>query len=289
MYITTFGSKHFLGQLPIIIQSLRDLGHIVDTPSNAPELIYSNDLGGYEESYQTWLKYNRAPKLILNCQDLPFHVLDFNKVLERYRYYLNLADKVTTISYKVKDDIKNYLNIDAYVIYQPIRNIYHIPHCEKRADFFINGRVLDSNKRGFLAGQLAKKMNKSLVCAGSDYLPNAYNVGVLKDSDLCNIYNYSKITLAFGRIEGLGMQIPESIICNTPIITLSDNLTNFEFCPLEMICDPNIQSIEDKANDIFTKYEYYQDICKIYAQKYSTQFSPKSIASNIVSVYNSII
>jgi glycosyltransferase involved in cell wall biosynthesis len=293
MNITTFGSKHFLGQLSLIIPSLIELGHTIDSDSNDPELIYSNDLGGYEEAVVLWEKLGRRPKLILNCLDLPFHILEFQEVLDKYRKLLPMADKVTTISKKVQKDINNYLEICSEVIYQPVRHIEYIENCQRGViDFFINGRVLDPNKRGYLALQLAKETNKSLVCAGSDYLASKYNqiynYGVVSDLELAYLYNRSKITLAFGKIEGIGMQIPESLICGTPIITLSDNLTNYEFCPPEMICNPDMDSIKKKVMEILTNYDLYSKLALQYGEKYKEQFSPKQIALNIVSVYNEI-
>lgn len=287
MNISTFGAKHFLGGLNSLIEEFRVLGHNVDEDIE-PDFIYSSDLGGYKDSISLWGKFNKKPKIILNCLDLPYHLKDFNKVLEEYRLFLPLADKITTISYKVRKDIKDYLNLDAEVIYYPIRPVKYIPNIPKTIDFFINGRVLDPNKRGFLAEQVADSMGKNLFCAGSDYLPSAYNLGIIDDKNLCLAYNNTKITLVFGKIEGIGLQMIESLICLTPIICLSDNKTNYEFAPPEMICDPDLDSIISKVNDILERYDYYKSICIEYSEKYKKQFSPSEIVFNILKIHESI-
>lgn len=293
MLIYTFGAKHYLGQLNTIIKSLRDLGHTVDSASSAPELIYSADAGGYEESVQLWEKYARKPKLMLTVLDIPWHVKEINIVLDKLKMYLPLADRVTTISKTVQKQIKDTFNLESDVIYAPTRIVEHIPTIKKVIDLFINGRVCDRNKRAFLALQAAQDLDKILVCVGSEYIASkynkVYNYGVVSDLELCTIYNRSKITLALGLVEGLGMQIPESLICGTPIITLSDNPTNFEFLPIEMIVEPNIDAIKNKIDEILNNYDKYQKIALEYGDKYKEQFSGKSIANNILKVYESLV
>lgn len=291
MNIHTFGSKHFLGTLNSINDGFRSFGHVIDDFDSIPQLIYSNDMGGHQSAVKHkdyYIKLGYAPRLILNILDIPFHVKEIDEIIQNCKTLLPFADRVTTISYKVKQDLLDQTGFNPSVIYQPIRPIEHIPNINKTIDFFINGRVLDPNKRGYLAEELCKKMNRNLVCAGSDYLPSAKNIGVVTDQQLSLLYNMSKITLAFGKIEGIAMQIPESILLKTPIITLSDNPTNYEFCPKEMICEPNIDAIMDKAENILSNYSYYQNLCVELSEKYMIQFSPKSVANNILQSYNSI-
>lgn len=288
MVISTHGAKHFLGGLPAVERELVNLGHTIS--DSAPDLVYSQDATGFSSALAKWHDYGETPKLILNVLDIPFHVPEINEIYERLSKILPLANKVTTISNTVKNQIQDEFNINADVIYYPARNVYKLDNVEKRYDFFINGRVFDKNKRAFLACQvLDLYKDKILVSCGSEYLKCAMNAGVVDDNGINHLYNYSRITFAFGRIEGIGMQVIESQIVGTPVITLSDNKTNQEFCPPEMIVEPNINAIKEKIDDILNNYDKYQKLALEYRDKYKEQFSGKSVAKNILQVYQNLI
>jgi glycosyltransferase involved in cell wall biosynthesis len=81
----------------------------------------------------------------------------------------------------------------------------------------------------------------------------------------------------------------EAMVCGCIPIICNDNLATQEFVPSEFVCDPNPLSYLNKICQLNKDYEYYQKIALEYGDKYKKQFSGKSIASNIISVYNSLL
>ena len=111
-------------------------------------------------------------------------------------------------------------------------------------------------------------------------------LGIIKDQELNKIYNSSKYVLLPSMAEGLGLPMIESMICGAIPITCSDNLTAKEFSPLNFICEPNAQSIINKIEELDKDYEAKRKIALKLGKKYKIQFDKKTIAKNIINIFN---
>ena len=87
--------------------------------------------------------------------------------------------------------------------------------------------------------------------------------------------------------EGIGLPMIEGMICGAIPITCSDNLTAKEFSPPDFICEPNAQSIVNKLAELNKEYGVKRELALEFGKKYKTQFDKKSIAKNIIEIFNS--
>ena len=104
---------------------------------------------------------------------------------------------------------------------------------------------------------------------------------------LNELYNSTKYVLLPSKAEGIGLPMIEGMICGAIPITCSDNLTAKEFSPLDFICEPNAQSIVNKIEELDKDYATKRKIALEFGKKYKTQFDKKTIAKNIIDIFNS--
>ena len=118
--------------------------------------------------------------------------------------------------------------------------------------------------------------------------PNFGNyLGVINDNELNKLYNSSKYVLLPSMAEGIGLPMIEGLICGTIPITCSDNLTAKEFSPPDFICEPNVKSIVNKIKELQKNYALKRKTALNLGKKYKVQFDKKSIAKNIIEIFNS--
>ena len=286
--ISILGADGYVCQLPRIKEGMEMLGHILSKKS--PDIIYSNDPRGYDEALKLKKKYPSS-YLILNLLDIPWHLPNISKQTELLvKHYLQKADSVTTISYKVKKDLAKFYDKTIQVIYNPIKDVYFDEKIKKNNTFFYVGRAGDPIKRFDLVRESLSKIKegeKNLkVCGTKDPKFGNY-LGVIKDQELNQIYNSSKYVLLPSKAEGLGLPMIEAMICGSIPITCSDNLTAKEFSPVDFICEPNAQSIVNKVEELEKNYNKKREISLKFGNKYKLQFDKKSIAKNIINIFNS--
>ena len=89
------------------------------------------------------------------------------------------------------------------------------------------------------------------------------------------------------KAEGLGLPMIEGMICGSVPITCSDNLTAKEFSPPDFICEPNKKSIIKKIEELDEDYENKRKLALEFGKKYKIQFDKKTIAKNIINIFNS--
>ena len=77
------------------------------------------------------------------------------------------------------------------------------------------------------------------------------------------------------------------MICGSIPITCSDNLTAKEFSPPDFICEPEAQSIVNKIEELEKNYTEKRKIALEFGEKYKIQFNKKTIAKNIIDIFNS--
>ena len=89
------------------------------------------------------------------------------------------------------------------------------------------------------------------------------------------------------KAEGIGLPMIEGMICGAIPITCSDNLTAKEFSPPEFISEPNAQSIINKIEELDEDYVNKRYLALKFGEKYKNQFDKKTIAKNIIDIFNS--
>ena len=286
--VSIFGADGFTCQVPRIKEAFKNLGHIVSEKS--PDLIYANDPTGYNKAMFFKKKFPNA-FLILNFLDVPWHLPNANsqtKLLSEH--FLEKADSVTVISFKVKKDLSNFLNKKIEVIYNPSKDVFHNPKIKKNNDFLYVGGANDPIKRINLVKESLLKKNNYIkeikICGAEDPGFGKY-LGVIPDDELTLLYNSSRFVLLPSKAEGIGLSMIEAMICGSIPITCSDNQTAIEFSPPEFICNPVADSIIDKIEALSGDYEKKRNLALKFGQKYKIQFDKKNIVKNIINIFNS--
>jgi len=286
--VCILGSDGYTCQIPRIKEGMESLGHILS--ENSPDLIYSNDPKGYEKALILKEKYPNA-YLIFNYLDIPWHVENIERQTELLvkKFFLK-ADAVSVISSKVQKDMAKFYDKKIHVIYNPIKDVYFDEKIKKNNMFLYVGRANDPVKRIKLVHDSIIKIPeglKNIKICGSENPGFGNYVGVISDKDLNKLYNSSKFVLLPSKAEGIGLPMIEGMICGTIPVTCSDNLTAKEFSPSEFICEPNAQSIVNKIEELDKEYETKREMALKLGEKYKIQFDKKTIAKNIIDIFNS--
>ena len=248
-----------------------------------PDLIYKNE-DFFDEAIEFKNKCTNKPFVIFNILDLQIRNSNYN--LEKLKNQLKYADIVTCISNSVKNQIKEYLNIEAKVIYNPVKDVT-FKKVKKTIPFLYVGRANDINKRFNLIAEtlLPFSGQTGLVVCGSENPNFGTYLGIVDDNILNNLYNTTKFVLLPSQFEGIGLSMIEGMIAGAIPITCNDNPTALEFSPKEFICDPNPESILNKMTEINKDYYYFQNIALEYGKKYFELMNKNKIAKNILNLY----
>jgi len=281
--VKTFGWRNkTLDQISRIDQGLLDL-HCKLNEEN-PEVLYSNN-----DMYDDILEFSKIQSqkafVILNVLDLQIGnpSYDINKVKSQ----LLQSDCITCISKTVQKQIKHELNLEANVIYNPIKDVTFDPSINKKNLFLYVGRANDKRKRFSLIKNFIKNtdLENSLIVCGSEYPDCGKYAGIINDNDLNYLYNASKFLLLPSSFEGLGLPMIEAMVTGTIPIVCEDNATAKEFCPKEFICKPDSDSILNKIKEINRNYNYYRSIALEMGCHYKKLMNKNQIAQNIINIY----
>ena len=289
MKIAVFGIIPFTD---LIKEGFIKLGHEIS--NNNPDLIFANDPMGYQDAAFLKMQYPKT-QLILNVLDIPWHFPNIdNQFKTMIKRFFSKADNVTAISFKVKKDLTKFFDSNTHekieVIYNPIQDVNYDKKIKKNNSFLYIGRANDPIKRFNLVRESLSKIKegeKNLRVCGTEDPKFGNYLGVIKDQELNKIYNSSKYVLLPSKAEGLGLPMIEAMICGSIPITCSDNLTAKEFSPVDFICEPNAQSIVNKVEELEKNYNKKREISLKFGNKYKLQFDKKSIAKNIINIFNS--
>lgn len=285
--IKTFGWRNQnLDQISRIEQALISLGHQIVEEN--PDFIYSHDFTEIDKAYEFKQKYPNT-KYLQKVLDLPIHLFntqffDLNKTKEK----LTRADLILSNSQTVKNNIKNYLNLDSYVVYDAIKDVSNL-NSKKDIPFLYVGRANDPNKRFSLIKDffnLTEFDKNKLIVVGPDNPSFGTYKGVVDDFTLNDLYNRSKYIIFPSFIEGIGLPPIEASICKCIPILSNDNQTALEFWNFKLTCDPNAYSIAGKILEIENNYNYYLDIARNHAKDYISFFDKLTIAQNITNAFN---
>jgi len=286
MKIAIFGILPFSD---LIKQGFKKLGHEVSNED--PDLIYSNDPVGYQDAIFLKDKYPKT-NLILNVLDIPWH---FKNIEQQFKFlvdrFLNRANNITTISYKIKKDLKFFFDKENHekieVIYNPTKDVYYDENIKKNNDFLFVGRASDPIKRFKLVHESLKKLNESgrilKVCGQQDPGFGKY-LGYVSDVELNNLYNSTKYVFLPSQNEGIGLPVIESMICGSIPIACSDNETAKEFIPKDFLCTPDPDSIVSKIKFLDKNYDEKRKLALEFGSKYKEKFNKQNIAKNILNL-----
>ena len=282
MKISVFGILPFS---QLIKEGFNDLGHEIS--KEKPDIIFSNDPRGYKDAISLKIKYPKS-FLILNLLDIPWHMPNIQKQTQLLvSAFLDKADAITVISFKVKRDLQKFLNKKLFVIYNPRRDVYYDRDIKKNDMFLFVGRANDPVKRFELIRESLSKIkngNQNIkICGSEDPNFGSYQ-GYVSDQKLNELYNSSRYVLLPSIAEGIGLPMIEGMICGCIPITCSDNDTAKEFSPPDFICDPNPQSIINKIENLNKNYTKNMKLALEYGNKYIDQFNKINIAKNILNV-----
>lgn len=277
--IKTFGARAFTCSLPLMEEAFISLGHEI-TDKN-PDIVYSIDIGGYAEALE--FQKTNGGKLVFNALDIPFHVPEIQDIINKYKFYLPKADIITCISKAVQKDLLN-LGFESYVIYNPVRPVSYlgIKTSQRPRYFCAIGRLNDPNKRFNLIKESIQ--HQYLDVFGSEFTGFGNYFGIVSDETLNKVYNNTRFCLITSKNEGCCMPLLESIINFCQPVVCHDMSTATEFCPQEFLCEPTPTGIRSKIEELYSNQDYYQELLVPYAEKYKEQFSPVSIAKNIISL-----
>ena len=286
MKIAVFGILPFSD---LIKEGFKKLGHEISNVN--PDIVFSNDPTGYQDAI--FLK-DRYPNsyLILNVLDIPWHFPNIEKQFQvLIKRFFNKTNSITTISYKVKKDLKNFfekrIGDEIKVIYNPTKEVYFDEKIQKDNLFLYVGRANDPIKRFNLVRDTLQKIKdgtKNLKVCGTENPGFGNYLGYVSDEELNKIYNSTKYVFLTSKAEGIGLPMIEAMICGSIPITCSDNETAKEFMPTDFICDPNVQSIVTHIEKLNKVYEIKRKLAIKLGKKYKEQFNKSNVAMNILNV-----
>ena len=286
MKIAVFGILPFSD---LIKEGFKKLGHEISNVN--PDIVLSNDPTGYQDAI--FLK-DRYPSsyLILNVLDIPWHFPNIEKQFQvLIKRFFNKTNSITTISYKVKKDLKKFfekrIGDEIKVIYNPTKEVYFDEKIQKDNQFLFVGRANDPIKRFNLVRDTLQKIKdgtKNLKICGTENPGFGSYLGYVSDEELNKLYNSTKYVFLTSKAEGIGLPMIEAMICGSIPITCSDNETAKEFLPNDFICEPNVQSIINHIEKLNKEYEIKRKLAIKLGKKYKEQFDKNNIAKNILKV-----
>jgi hypothetical protein len=285
-----------LCQIPALREGFAALGHEHTFEAAHPDTAF---VFCGNSPFEQYLPLIGQKKIIFNVLDLPFHVPEIGDIIARLREQLPLASRVTTISKTVAAHLKEYCNVNAEVIYYPMKPVKHTgikKYPGIRA--LLVGRVNDRNKRAAFAIQslIRAGFNEDeIVVVGPENPFFGRYFGVCSDEVLNDLYNSTEYVMMTSKNEGIGLPAIESAICGAIPMICPDLSTFDEFwaeSPLGLhyqhINSPNnmaslITSLEDNST---WKAEVKQDLLGYAALKFAPKFNAKAVATRIIDVFH---
>tara|TARA_R110002020_G_scaffold425094_1_gene634542 strand:- start:8779 stop:9633 length:855 start_codon:yes stop_codon:yes gene_type:complete len=277
--VKVYGAKEYWTQVPRLIQGFIGNDCLISTDDDY-DFVYSNNFN-YEDidSEHDDSAISNSGFKIFNVLDIPEH-LEAHPV-EKMREQLKEAQIVTCISEPVKEQLKRILNIDAPIIWNPIKDVFYDSLQEREINCLYVGRATDPIKRA----SLLSKIENQCYSVGPTHGVGNY-LGLVNDISLNQIYNSSKIVALPSRFEGLGLTALEAMVCGAIPLVCGDN-PNSLLCPDFCVCEPSEDAVEQKYRELLNNFEEYQSIILTqYAPKIALKFSKFSVAKNILDLYS---
>lgn len=303
MKVSCLGSRFFGGQIEGVEAGFRALGHEVTPYLSDAGLVYVNDIAHHKQAVADKLSGALAGKLVLNTQDLPFH-LGANWDYEGCARLLAHADALTTISAYVQWQVKSRLGFDSTVVFQPIKPVRRDPAARQRPfpRFLSASRRSDFNKRYAIAAaalQLLGYTERDVALVGNEGGWGDY-LGVLSDENLNVAYNSADFVICVGKIEGLCLGVCEAMAAGAVPLVCNDLTTLDELLPADLFpefryCLPHPASIarfiahyvnDDSGTRLANLRGRLHDH---YRTTWQEQTSPAGVAGRILQAYESTL
>ena len=275
------GYKGPSGQVVRIEEGWLNIGGSICKLDETPDLVFANDQNYYDEAISIKNKFPQT-KLILNILDLPkkyYPNLNLNKIKEQ----LNHADIITTISQFSKNQIKEFLNLDASIIFNPIKDV-SFKNYDRDIDFLYIGRLWEENKRFSLALEalsLLQIKKHQFFIAGPDNPGHGLNyLGTVDDFTLDMLYNRAKFLICPTEYGVLGLPPIEAAICGCIPILCKDNEAVKEFNLEKFAFDPDPRKIAERIVELNNSQEAKESL-DIISKNLFNLLNKNQIARNI--------
>ena len=242
--------------------------------------------------------------------DRKIHLYKFKKAAQE-------ADLVIAISEQTKNDIIEFLKIDASkikVIYQGCHAAfkqlfsdkekkgvickYHLPE-----NFILNVGTIETRKNILLAVKAIKNINTCLVIVGNEtsytkevksYIKEnniEHKVIFLKGltiNELAIVYQIAKIVVYPSLYEGFGIPIIEALYSKTPVITTRGGVFPEAGGPNSIYVDPtNVEQMQEAIERLLEDENLRNEIA-VKGLEFAQQFNDAIIAKKIIEMYSSL-
>lgn len=298
--ILCLGAEHYINQIDRIRAGLSELG--VEITNNDYNYIYCNDPTVYEKA----LTLKKDAKLIFNILDIAPHLIDkkydisrypcleygqkrnFN--IENFKEQLSQADIITCICKDVQRQIKKWCELNAAVIYNPIKDVSFLNLSEsqkiikgKKYKHLFIGRACDPNKRFFLLYQTMNLLGDSsdkLAVVGTENPGWGDYLGILDDNSLNHILNSVEYLWLPSAFKSIGLPALEAVVTKTIPIVCNDDPAGDEFFEGIQV-PPNPTKIAELINNKEWNTEAKHFVEK-RSQIFYNRFNKYQIARNIL-------
>jgi len=287
-----------LCQIPALREACIKNGHL---PNLRPDDENSSFVFVGNAPFTSYLDIAKQKKTIFNVLDLCPHCVEHPQIVETLSRDLKYASKVTTISKTVATELKQLCNIDAEVIYYPMKPVEFGKYTRKYPfKVMLVGRLGDANKR---AGAAISALIKAgyeeheVAIVGPEYLGYGVKLGVVSDEMLNDLYNSVDFVMMTSKNEGIGLPAIEAATAGAIPIVLPDLSTFQEFwinSPLGNLYQKlyNIDKISQLMIYINNNPEFKQTIKNDMAAYALLNFKPKfdanQVVKRLIDVYHTI-
>jgi glycosyltransferase involved in cell wall biosynthesis len=285
MKVKVFGYRGFLNIADRIELAFKNLGHEI---SEEPDLIYDCN-GFYDDAENFYNKLEKKPKRIYTLLDVDpgKNVKEYDKCVQD----LNNADIPCAISNFVADQMRSIgVNKNIEVIGYPTRPVQDSGRkFEDRAiDVLYVGRLYSDNKRFKLLKEFGEAISKQIIIAGPEAIQSSSFIYKPSDENLNVLYSHSKFVINTSYFEGLGLSPIEGVICGCYPIVMNDNKVIYELGLEPFSCDPTVEAISNKIEEISNNIYVYEALRAGLAKKFIEQYNIMTIVKKIISLYESI-
>lgn len=236
---------------------------------------------------------------------------------QKFKYACKKADKIVAISEQTKQDVVNFLKIDASkieVIYQGCHAVFKEQLSEEikqnvlkkynlPKEFILNVGTIEERKNALSIVTAIKNINTTLVIVGrkTSYYQkiktfideNAMHKKViflegLTLKEIASLYQLAILTVYPSIFEGFGIPIIESLYSKTPVITTKGGVFPEAGGPSSVYVEPyDIEHLSTVIKDLLSSEEKRNKIAE-KGFEFVQKFNDSLIAENYMNLYKSL-
>jgi len=209
-------------------------------------------------------------------------------VLEKFKWLFSLPDIIVCNSKFIRQQMKEWFDIDAYVVYPPVNLKKFKPTTKNpKRTYFLSVQRVNWQKRIDLQIRAFAKTKEKLVIVGSigekvpnpdlkrlcSYYPNIEYVGPVSDRTLAKLYTNAKAVIQTGFYEDFGLVPVEGFACGTPAIVVDEGgfRETVHSPELGIRIKPPYEENLVKAVESFNPEDYDSERLREEAEKYSLE------------------